>query len=100
MPQEIYMKANSLTIWLKVSESTSMLTVANTWAIGTKTSSTDLARRSGTTAALTKVSIRMRPKKAKENIAGLMETDMSANGVKTCLTAKVSSSGMIIDSTW
>ena len=76
-----------------------MLTVANMWAIGTKTSSTDSARKSGTTVALTKVSIRMHPKKARENIAGQMEIDMSANGVKTCLTAKVSLFGMIIDST-
>ena len=77
-----------------------MLTVANMSAIGIKISSTDLARKSGTMVALTKGSIRMRLKKAKENIAGQMEIDMSANGVKTCLTAKVSSFGMIIDSTW
>ena len=46
--------------------------------------------------ALTKVSIKMRPKKAKENIAGQMETDTLENGQIICSTVKDSSCGMTI----
>ena len=81
MPAVISMKESSLMIWPKVLESTGMPMAANMSDIGTKINSTDLAKKSGMTAASTKASIRMHPKRVKVNIAGQTVTDTLANGV-------------------
>jgi hypothetical protein len=93
---EISMKESLLTIWLRVSVSTDMLTAPSMWDTGTKTNNMDLVKRSGTMGVNIRVSTRMHQKRARVNIAGQTETDMSASGATTCSTAKVSLYGMTI----
>ena len=94
------MKANSSMIWPKALECISIPTEANLLVIGTKISNMASAKKGGTMEVNIKGSIKMLPKKAKANTAGPMETDMLANGKTTCLTGKVSSSGMITECSW
>ena len=63
-------------IWPKVSESTSMQMDLSTLDTGTKINNTDSEKKNGMMEVNIKVFTKMHPKKDKENIAGLMETDM------------------------
>jgi len=93
----IFMKENLLMTWLKVLASTNMQMVPSMLVTGIKTNNMALVRKNGMMEVSIKVSIRMHPKKAKENTVGLMETGMLVSGKTTCLTGEVYLSGMMID---
>ena len=61
-----------------------MLTEASMSATGIKINSTDLAKKSGTTAANMLAFIKMRLKKDKESTDGRTATDISESGETTC----------------
>lgn len=71
-------------IWHKASVYTSMRMEANMWDTGTKTSSMALEKKNGMIIHNIKAFTKMHPRRDKENIAGQMVTDMSANGQITC----------------
>ena len=83
-PAEICMKENSSMIWLKASAFTSMQMVVSMSATGTKTNSTALEKKNGTTVVSTKGSTKMPQKRGKENTVGQMETPTLENGEIIC----------------
>ena len=91
----IFMRASLLMIWHKDSVFTNMRTAASTSDTGIKISSTDSAKKNGTTAPNIKDSIKMLQKKGKENTAGQMAIGMLVNGPITCSMEKAFSSGMM-----
>jgi len=92
----IYMRENSSMTWLKALVSTDTPTALSMSGTGTKTNSTALEKKSGTTAANIKDSIKTHQRKARENIAGQTATDMLESGATTCSMAKVCLFGMTI----
>jgi hypothetical protein len=92
----IYMRVNSSTTWLKALVSTGTPTALSMSGTGTKTNSTALVKKSGTTVANIRDSTKMHLRKARESIAGPTATDMLESGATTCSMAKVYSFGMMI----
>ena len=74
-----------------------MQMAANTSGIGTRISSMDLEKKSGTMEVNIKGSTKMLLKKAKENTVGQIKTDTLGNGAITCSMERVFSYGMMID---
>jgi len=90
-------KVNSWTTWLKALVSIGTPMEANTLAIGTRTSSTDSAKRNGMIQVCTRDSTRMPAKKDRVNTYGPMAINTSVNGLLICLTAEDSLSGTTTD---
>ena len=97
MQAAIYMRESSSTTWLKGLVSTGTPTALSMLGTGTKTNSTALVKKSGTTAANIKDSTKMHQRKARESIAGQTATDMLESGATTCSMAKDCSFGMTIE---
>lgn len=81
---EISTRENLWTIWLKALVSIDTLTDPSMLDIGTRTNSTDSAKRSGMTVASIRDSTRMHRKRAKESTAGQMATDLLESGATIC----------------
>ena len=84
--------------WPRASAFTGTPTEASTSATGTRTSSMDSERRSGTMAASMLDSTKMHQRKARASTDGLMEIGILASGAIICSTAKGCLCGTTIDS--
>ena len=92
-------KVNSLTIWPMALESTGTRTEANMLGTGSKTSNTDLERKSGVMCQCIKDFMLMHKSRVKESTVGLMVTDTLENGVRMYFMARASLCGLMLDST-